>query len=162
MIIAALDISSFRLDCCILADDQPPMLMHYVLGKGTAPLLQRLRKIADAIASFDLEGCDLVAVEKTYRNPSLLRTEGAIVAAIPAGPKVKVVTPKDWRDAIGAVNTKAAGHEAVWEALSTSTWPTWIHPTGFDRILDEHELDALGLALSQQKLLAANASRATR
>jgi hypothetical protein len=173
MIIAALDISSFRLDCCILADDQPPVLRNAIIRKDGESLIDGLRRVPTAIDSFGLDclawnptgsywdSADWVVIEDpgSLRYPDLIRalftTLGAITASVPSECQIGWRRASEWRHDLGAKNTKAAGHREIIDRLHET------FGAGQWGQLDEHELDAIGLALAWQKLLAANAREAT-
>lgn len=76
----------------------------------------------------------------------LNRILGAITAAVPAATNVHWMTAQQWRGELGArnQNSKPAGHDVVRPIAARMP----IHQR-----LDEHELDALGLALAYRNLL---------
>lgn len=167
MIIVGLDISSQRIDACTLREDGPPLLAHLYLGRKSAKLNDRLRAIPDAINRLTRVGeglldytgghyeqPDWIAIEEVYRNPSLHRAIGAIIASCPPACKVKVVTPWEWRQALGCPkDTKAAGHTAVERTMNVDINTRWENGEH-----DEHEIDALGVALGARKILERQAT----
>lgn len=175
LIIAALDISSLRLDCCILADGQAPVLRHEILGKASDPLIERLRRVPRAVdmllhaamswRSDELlwDEVDWVVIEQPagrYGLQALLPLLGAITASVPSECQIAWRKASEWRHDLGAKNTKAAGHEAVAREIGhgpVSVAGDLVPIYG----RDEHELDALGLGFGWRRLLEANAGGAT-
>jgi hypothetical protein len=177
VIIAALDISSTRLDCCILADNEPPVLRKAMLGTGHDPLVQRVRNVRAAVETltrigelqfFDEDGSldphfrrpDWVVIEQPagkFGLHALLPIFGAITASVPAECQVGWRKASEWRHDLGAKNTKEAGHLAVERTMNVDRSAHWVNAEH-----DEHELDALGLGLAWRTLLEANALGATR
>jgi hypothetical protein len=83
----------------------------------------------------------------------LNRILGAITAAVPMVTNVAWMTAQDWRRELGAanLNSKPAGHAAVARVCSEELWSPGKLPIHSG--LDEHELDALGVALAYRHLL---------
>lgn len=168
--ILGLDISSVRLDAALLVPGQPPVLRHEVLGKSSEPLIERLRAVQISLyrlfsgAPHDAPLQDLVCyppidwlvIEDSYgafRNAvrALDKITGAIIASCPQETQVMLLSTHDWRTAIGCEkNTKEAGHDEVRLTFALDE-PTWVES------LDEHQLDALGIALGARKILMAQA-----
>lgn len=164
--ILGLDISSFQIDACLLVDGQPPVLRREVLGKASEPLIERLRRVPAAMTAisnslwrvYGAAGArpDWVIIEDPgslrYANLSraLFTTLGAITACIPAECEIGWRMASEWRHDLGAKNTKAAGHLAIRK-----------HYWGDDPTedLDEHQMDALGIALAWSKILGAQDAR---
>ena len=146
--IVGLDWSSTQLDACLLSDGQAPSLRRQSLGKDTGKhkveLQDRLRRIPEALmhlTAFAPEP-DWFVIENAYRNEALQRTLGALIASVPPESKVKILTPWEWRKALGCKkNTKQAGHDAVLRQIIAQ------------REYDEHELDAAGIALAWARIL---------
>lgn len=168
--VLGLDISSVRLDACLLVPGEPPVLRHEILGKSSEPLIERIRRVPAAIAELcvvwhehpnediGLWGYpDWLCIEDSYgafRNAvrALDKITGAIIASCPSETQVALVSTGDWRKALGAGNTKAQGHEEVLYYLATKT-------DALIATFDEHELDALGIALGLSKILEGQAER---
>ncbi len=173
MIICGLDISSQRIDCATLREDGPPLVAHVSLGRKSAKLNDRLRAIPDAVNRLTRVGeglldytgghyerPDWIAIEQVYRHPALHRTIGAIIASCPPACKVKVVTPWEWRKAIECTrDTKEQGHANVttilrnWHKNLTDEDGYDVQSTGYD----EHELDAIGIALGARRMIEGQA-----
>lgn len=172
------DISSFQLDACLLIDDQPPVLRRERLGTTKEPLIERVRRVHPGTISklsiIDGVGYvppDWLVVEDAYGPSGKARKAldliaGAIIASAPASSQVALVRCADWRREIGATrNTKDAGHVAVVAALArdhaSQMGPECVDPKcAFARLpdLDEHELDAIGIALAWRRILALQAT----
>lgn len=165
--ILGLDISSTQLDGCLLVDGQAPVLRRETLGKASEPLIERVRRVQWAVPRFltddvlmwSIAGCpkvvDWVVIEDAYGPSGKARkaldlTAGAIISSIPRGAQVALVRCADWRRELGAKNTKESGHRFVLETLLFGGLP-------FDGY-DEHELDAIGIALAWQRILASQAT----
>lgn len=163
--IIGIDLSSFQLNAAILRPNQPPELRVETIGRARKDeLVDRLGRIPDAIdrltrdPNYVYGRAEWLVVEEPFGTrfqgrqqvpKALLMTAGACLAACgPLGIRPYLITPLDWRRAIGAKNTKPDGHIAVEKYLMRET--KW---APFD--LDEHELDALGIALGALKTIQA-------
>jgi hypothetical protein len=168
--ILGIDLSSTQLDGCLLVDGQPPVLRRETLGKATEPLIERIRRVQNAMDSLITDETsvqwplsiskkpvpDWIVIEDAYGPSGKARKAldlvvGAIIASCPSESQVALVRCADWRRALGAKNTKAEGHVAVYQALLRNR---------DDREFDEHELDAIGIALAWQRILASNEAAA--
>jgi hypothetical protein len=159
--ILGIDLSSTQLDGCLLVDGQPPVLRRETLGKATEPLIERVRRVPFAVLTLTLpSGGQIVpnwiVLEDAFgrfrkADRAMHMVIGAIVASAPRDSQVMLLSCGDWRTAIGAKNTKAEGHVAVYQALLRNR---------DDREFDEHELDALGITLGARAILASNEAAA--
>ena len=164
--ILGIDISSFALHGCLLVDDQPPILRMETLGKDKDPLIERLRRVPLAVSNLTvptafppykrgvahMQRPDWVVIEEPagkYGTNALRAVLGAITASIPAESQVGWRKASEWRSDLGCANTKAAGHHAVRCELARARI-THVSIWGYD----EHELDAIGIALAWQRILA--------
>jgi hypothetical protein len=163
--ILGIDLSSTQLDACLLVDDQPPVLRRETLGKATEPLIERLRSVPLAVAKLaflwrvgDVVGCpDWVVLEQPagrYGLHALLPILGAITASVPAESQIGWRKASEWRSDLGVRNSKAAGHHEVKELLCRG----WRSVEWWE--FDEHQLDAAGIALAWQRILASNEAAA--
>lgn len=164
VIIISVDLSSFQLDACVLEDDHPPRLLREVIGKTGEPLIERVRRIPAAIARITTPPPDWLVIESAYGHGAhaLHLTTGAIIASCPSESQIATISSGDWRRALGATrDRKDAGHVAVVAALArdhaSQMGPECVDPQcAFARLpdLDEHELDAIGIALAWRRILA--------
>jgi hypothetical protein len=157
--ILGLDISSFQLNGCLLIDDQPPILRVERLGGAKDPLIERVRRVRAAINRFTYLSAparppEWIVIEDSFgahrvTDRALHKTTGAIISSCPRASQVALISSGDWRKALGAKNTKADGHRAVFARIA--------HQKGVgERIesYDEHELDACGIAYAWAFILA--------
>lgn len=170
MIILGLDISSYQLNGCIIIPGQL-LFRQQSLGKSKE-IIDRLLLVPEAMHEIaDLhEGMggtswynlprypDEIVIEDAFgpsrdTDKKLWGTIGAIVATCADFPKARVSVSRtgDWRAELGAKDTKPDGHRAVWEHLTAGPWT-------HGRELDEHELDACGIALAWKHRLEAMAN----
>jgi hypothetical protein len=161
--ILGLDISSFQLNGALLIDDQPPILRCERLGNPKDNAIERLRGLSAALRPIlrhpvDHEWIDWVVIEDSFgrgRFPgkALDRVTGGIVALAPSRIQVAIISTGDWRKALGAKNTKADGHRAVFARIAAQKGVG-------ERIesYDEHELDACGIAYAWGVILAGQVS----
>ena len=158
-LIVGIDVSSRQLDFAFIPLDPTtpgaPFFHTETLGPKNADLLWRLRHVrlalTNAYIAAEHGGGELMAIciEDPYSMsmPSvraLNRTVGAIIASAHTGTNVAVLKANEWRRILGAtpVNNKAAGHDAIRRQGVSILLP---------RVLDdEHQLDALGVALAHR------------
>lgn len=142
-LIAGIDLSTKRLDLCAIPLDleQP---LRPVWRQEAIPRLdgsaERVRAAATAARELTA-GLDLAAicVERPagFSWYTLLPVFGAVIAATPKDSAVAWLTASEWRRILGLPRDKAGSHMSLIDVLP------------FDhRILDEHELDCLGVALA--------------
>lgn len=172
--VLGLDISSFQLTACLLIDGQPPVLRTEIIGKqGKDALVDRLGRIPLAMARLmkferrvpaesaswpafyaSPRHIDFVVVEEPFGGKNipkaLLMTAGACLASVQPPARPWLITPMDWRAAIGARNTKPAGHEAVDSILRSEYGHDLPALLGYTH----DELDAIGVALGARAILA--------
>lgn len=180
--VLGLDISSVRLDACLLVPGEPPLLRHEIIGKSSEPLIERIRRVPAAVHKFTFLGegsrdasgkygrgmmatefypivPDWLAIEDSYgafRNAvrALDKITGAIIASCPSETQVALVSTGDWRKALGcAKNTKDEGHLVVTDVLRRKYRLSWEEYN-----YNEHELDAIGIALGWARILASQAT----
>lgn len=162
--ILGIDLSSFQLDACLLIDGQPPVLRRERLGTSKEPLIERVRRIPNAILRLTMvetrddlcrwrERPDWIVIESAYGHGAhaLHLTTGAIIASCPAESQIATISSGDWRRALNVPNTKAMGHFAVREFMNGE------HSL-MTKDLDEHELDAIGIACGWRRILALHAT----
>lgn len=165
--ILGIDVSSYRLDAALIRPGVPFEVQRSILGKAETgkhkrpaidQLIDRARNVYLAIWDFTGEMPDWVVIEDAYGPSGRARkaldlVTGAIIACAPHETQVKLLKASQWRSYLGAKNTKASGHAAVWAYL---TEVGYNGETGEDyplrwqdkfADLDEHEIDALGVAL---------------
>lgn len=158
--ILGIDVSSYRLDGGLITSENF-QVAHRILGKAETgknkrpaleQLVERVGKVQFALEDIigELAGycrVDWIVIEDAYgisgrARKALDLTVGAVIAAVPGCTKVKLLKASEWRSYMGAKNTKLAGHGQVKQ---------WLFDGGFlfdgECSLDEHELDALGVAL---------------
>lgn len=166
--ILGLDISSFQIDACLLADGKPPEFKVGILG------LERKHKLEERIGNVGrvvYEFCewrhptsdiitrpDWLVVEEPFSTTiagkkivpkALLMVVGAIIASTPTSVTPWLITPSDWREAIGSRNTKLVGHSAVERTMNVDYGIYW------ENTQHTHdEIDALGVALGARAILA--------
>lgn len=153
--VLGLDISSYQLNACLLVGDQAPVLRVEVLGDKDDPLIERVRRVSTVVASL-CAGADWVVIEDVQGpywkvNAALNRIVGALIASCPANAQIAVLSTGDWRGAIGAEGKKKSdGHVAVEREISLGYGPSTSAAN-----FDEHELDAIGVALGFKRILEA-------
>lgn len=160
--ILGLDISSFAIHGAYLAPGEGHRTHCEILGKRSTKPVWRIRNVGEAFSRM-LEWAgpvDWVSVEipiGEYANvqDALNRVVGAITASTPEPCQVNWHRASEWRHILGVKNTKAAGHAAVFAWLYPGS-PLLADATGGE--YDEHELDALGVALALRVDLAAKAA----
>ena len=145
--IVGVDISTKRIDVAILAPRAAPVFGTYELDPDHTYL-----DAAFAGAKMLAHEADIVVIEAPYGPNRKTQTAldyviGAFRSRIPANAAVQFLSASQWRAALGAKNTKADGHRAVRELMRDDS-------IGIDQVAgrDEHELDALGVALAWRKL----------
>jgi hypothetical protein len=157
--ILGIDLSSTQLDGCLLLPGKAPILRRETLGKATEPLIERLRRVYRAMWNmnpitdeFGSPNADYIVIEDAFgrfrkADRAMHMVIGAIIVSAPSESQVMLLSPGDWRTAIGAKNTKQSGHEYVWKALCE-----WPRPGSYPD--DEHTLDSIGVALGARAILA--------
>lgn len=157
-LLAGVDISTVRIDVALIPLDPrlaEPVLVRQFPLRNAGDDISRLRILRGAMRELlrnpygDVIEC---AVEQPFSGSSfkaavpLNRVLGAITASIPVATNVVWLSAHDWRRELGAtnLNSKPAGHDAVRPLAAAMP----IHHG-----LDEHQLDALGLALAWRSLL---------
>lgn len=165
-LLAGVDISTVRIDVALIPLDpraEPfaicrnhQLKRHAERGDDPETQLLRALRLSRGIMRGLFEDCDVAecALERPITpgksmataGPPLNRVLGALTAAIPVAVNVVWLSPHDWRRELAAsnLNSKPAGHDAVRQYPEA-------HAAG--HLLDEHELDALGLALAWRSLL---------
>lgn len=165
-LVAGIDISTVRIDIAMIPLDpaatpfaicrNDPLRRYAERGDDAETRLLRALRLTRGIIRNLLADCDVVecALERPITpgksmataGPPLNRVLGALTAAIPVAVNVVWLSPHDWRRELAAanLNSKPAGHDAVQQYPEA-------HAAGHR--LDEHELDALGLALAWRSLL---------
>lgn len=162
-LLAGIDISTVRIDVALIPLDprselrplfrDQPLRVFGERGDDPETRLLRGLRVSRGIVRGLLADCTVAecALEKPMSSQfsaagPLNRVLGALTAAIPVATNVVWLTAQDWRRELHAtnLNSKPAGHDAVRQYPEA-------HNAG--HLLDEHQLDALGLALAWRSLL---------
>lgn len=157
-LLAGIDISTVRLDVALIPLDprqETPVLVRQFPLRNAGDTISRLRLLRGAMRQLlDNPYGDVLeaAIEQPFSGSSfkasapLNQVLGAITASIPIRTNVVWLSAHDWRRELGAsnLNSKPAGHDVVRPLAAAMP----IHHG-----LDEHQLDALGLALAWRSLL---------
>jgi hypothetical protein len=166
--VLGIDLSSFQLNGCLLVPGQSPILRSQILfAHKTDNDLERLRYIPEAMRMLTTQRLtigdriryvtpDYICIEDSFGKGNtrkvLDRVTGAVLACCPRESQISVVDTQTWRSALGAANRKEDGHRAV------AQWYAATYGVRFGA--DSHELDACGIALAWQRILASNEAAA--
>lgn len=159
-LILGIDVSSFRIDGALLQSDGFSV-HHEILGKPKNSLVDRVRNVHHALGQmmpidnyFNTIVPEWIVIEDAYGMSGRARkaldlTVGALVTSCPAQSGVKLLKASEWRSYLGSKNTKIDGHDHVIGRLA-NRYPAQVS----DAVsMDEHELDALGVALGWEAKL---------
>jgi hypothetical protein len=159
-VILGLDISSRRLDAAYVPISPRGEFIAtrtHALGVPKSNLIDRLVSIYDAAMRLYMPGHEWLVVEEPFgKGQNALRAVLGAVTVMCDVPSNRVwwISSGDWRRAIGVKNTKSAGHVAVRAYLDTLG-------QSHDE-LDEHGLDAIGIALGARNILAGQSRQIRR
>lgn len=171
MLLAGIDWSSKAIHAALIPLDtdhgdptQPPVVFRTMtLPKPTGDATLRIRAARYATRELLTPDVATVWVEEAYgtfrtSDRVLLPIQGAIVAGVPTGMTVALITADAWRRELGlktgrttSVDAKAEAESYAMDWLSDNL-PRSGNTVGF-RVPDEHEVDALCVALAARQIL---------